>query len=193
MCRCPHSISRRRLLGGIGAVGTAAVAGCFGRDEADPAADVDPERLDDGVTCDVCGMIIENGYGPNGQVHFDGEYPSDRDRPAYYDSVRELYLDVFTQERRGTDPIVGFVTDYATVDYGVESRSNELYITGSIDPDTFVVTDRAVYVIGSGLKGTMGPELLPFSDRDRASTLVDEHGGNIVAAADVTEELVGSM
>lgn len=193
MHTCTHSVSRRRLLGGIATIGGAGVAGCIGGDGDDLSADVDPVDLDDGLTCDVCGMIIENGYGPNGQVHYDGEYPSGRDGPAYYDSVRELYVDMFAQDRRGIEPIVGFVTDYATVEFEIESRADERYITGSVDPDTFVETDEAVYVIGSGLQGTMGPELLPFSDRDHASTLVGEYGGEIIPSDDVTGDLVASM
>ena len=188
-----HShITRRRLLGGVVTVGIVGpgTAGCLGDDaEASVESAPGPIALDDGRECDVCGMIIEGGYGPNGQVVYDGDYPPERGGPARYDSVRELYVDAFGQMRRGIDPVATFVTDYATVEFDVETQDGERYITGSTEPETFVEAGDAVFVVDSGIRGAMGTDLLPFGRRDAAEAFVEEHGGEIVDG-DVTAELV---
>lgn len=191
---CDHDLSRRRLLHGAAALGATAVAGCLGGGESTAEADPpDPIALDAGQPCDVCGMVIADGYGPNGQVAYEGDYPPDRDGPAHYDSVRELHLDRFGQADRGTDALVTYVTDYSTVDYEVETRDGTRYITGSVAPDTFVEASTAVFVVESGIRGAMGPDMLPFSERADAEAFVDDHGGRVVANDDVTPELVESL
>lgn len=186
---CEHTLSRRRLLGGIAVAGTAGGAGCFG-DDGSGGETPDPVTLDGSKVCDVCGMIIEGSYGPNGQVAYDGDYPSDREGAAYYDSVRELYIDRFTQQNRGNEPIVAYVTDYASIEYDIETRDGDQYITGSVDPETFVKADEAVFVVKSGVRGAMGVDLLPFEKPDVAESFVETHGGRVVPADDITRELV---
>lgn len=191
MTVCDHGLTRRAILGAA-AAGVGGLAGCLGGDETSPTAP-DPVALDEAKTCDVCGMIIEEGYGPNGQVAYDGDYPPDRDGPAWYDSVRELYVDRFDREERGLESIVTYVTDYATVDYEIETRDGNRYVTGSVRPETFVEAADAVFVVDSGVEGAMGPDLLPFGRREAAEEFVDEEGGRVVAAEDVTFELVTSL
>lgn len=188
---CDHTLTRR-LFGGIVLAGAVGLAGCSG-DEPASADPPDPVVLGEGKACDVCGMIIEGSYGPNGQVDYDGDYPPDRDGPAYYDSVRELYFDRFARQRRGIEPIVTYVTDYASVDYDVETRDGDRYITGSVAPETFLEADEAVYVVESGVQGAMGADLLPFDTLDAADSFVETHGGRVVSADDVTRELVESL
>jgi copper chaperone NosL len=186
---CDHGLSRRRVLRGTVGLGAVALAGCLGGGEETPAEAPDPIALDDGQTCDVCGMIIAEGYGPNGQVAYDGDYPPDRDGLAHYDSVRELYADRFAQADRGTDAIVTYVTDYSTVDYEMETRDGDRYITGSVAADTFVEASAVVFVADSGVQGAMGADFLPFSQRSDAEAFVDAEGGRVVE--DVTPDLVG--
>ncbi len=188
---CEHTLSRRRLLGGAGAVLSVTVAGCLG--ESEPETDVEPISLDGGRGCDVCGMVIEGGYGPNGQVHYDGDYPDDRDGPAHYDSVRELYTDRFAQRQRGNEPIATFLTDYAAVDVEIERRDGDPYVAGTVAPETFIEPDDAVFVVESGVQGAMGSELLPFSEESAAAAFVGEHGGEIVESDEVTQTLVESL
>lgn len=137
-------------------------------------------------------MVVSEGYGPNGQVFFEGDYPADRDGPAWYDSVRELYLDRFARTDRGDGPLATYVTDYAAFDYEVEARDGDRYVTGSVAPGTFVEAAEAVFVVDSGVEGAMGPELLPFRRR-AAEAFVDAEGGELLAAADVTAALVNSL
>lgn len=189
---CEHALTRRRLLCGAALAGATGVAGCLGGDESGSDAP-DSVSLDDRKACDICGMIIEDGYGPNGQVAFDDEYPTDRDGPAWYDSVRELYVDRFAQESRGIEPVATYVTDYATAEYELETVDGDRYITGSIDTVTFVEASKAVFVIDSGVAGAMGAELLPFSDGDAADAFVDAENGEVIENTEITRELVESL
>lgn len=183
--------SRRDVLA-LSGVALAAIAGCTSTDEQ-PDRDTDPVSLGGSKTCDACGMVIADGYGPNGQVYYPEPYPEDRDGPAWHDSVRELYQDRFTHADSLGDPVTGYVTDYAVVDYTVESRGNDRVITGSIEADTFAPMADVVYVIESGVKGAMGPDLHPFSDETAAHDFIDSEAGTIVPAADVTLDLIRSL
>lgn len=177
-----HGLLRRTVLGATAAA-VAGLAGCLGGDEeATSAEPPDPVALDGSKACDVCGMVVSEGYGPNGQVFFEGDYPADRDGPAWYDSVRELYLDRFARTDRGDGPLATYVIDYAAFDYEVEAASG-----------TFVEAAEAVFVVDSGIEGAMGPELLPFGRRAAAEAFVDAEGGELLAAADVIAALVNSL
>lgn len=190
---CKHHHSRRAVLGATAAV--AGLAGCLGGAEDDPASTKRPEpiALGGSKACDICGMIIAEGYGPNGQVVFDGAYPAERDGPAWYDSVRELYVDRFTRRDRGIEPLVTYVTDYAAAGYDIETRNGDRYVTGDVEAETFTVAADAVYVVDSGIKGAMGPDMLPFGQRDAAEAFVDAEGGEVIPASEVTIDLVGSL
>lgn len=189
---CRTRFSRRTVLGAT-AAGVAGLAGCLGSGDETTEEPPDPVALDGSKACDVCGMIVADGYGPNGQTFFDGDYPPDRDGPAWYDSVRELYVDRFGQKNRGTDHVATYVTDYATFDYEVATRDGDRYVTGSVAPETFVRASEAVFVVDSGIQGGMGPDLLPFGERAAAETFVEAEGGEIVAAGAVTPDLVRSI
>ena len=174
----------------------ALAGGCDTDDDAEPETiDTEPISLIDSQTCDVCGMVIEDAgmYGPNAQVFFDGDVPPDRDGPAHYDSVREMYVDLFGHEHRGAEPLAVYVTDYSTFDYDIETRRGDDYITGSLNADTFVNADDAVFVINSGIRGAMGTELLPFSNADDAQEFADEQGGDIVEPHNIDTQLVESL
>lgn len=185
--------TRRKVLGAA-TTGVAGLAGCLGGDDKSAVRETpDPVGLDGTKVCDACGMVIAEGYGPNGQVAYEGDHPPDRDGPAWFDSVRELYVDRFGQEARGIEPIVTYVTDYATFEYAIEERKDDRYITGSVAPGTFVRAEEAVFVIDSGLRGAMGAELLPFGREAAAKSFVEAEGGQVVAAEDVTRDLVQSL
>ena len=188
---CPHqcgSISRRHLMAGIAVGGVGALAGCLGGDDDDVEIP-DSIALDGPKQCDVCGMLIEDTFGPNGQTFFDGEYPADRDGPAWYDSVRELCTDRFAQEDR-YDPIVTYVTDYSTVDYDIQEVDDTQYISGAVERETLIRADEAVYVLESNVEGVMGPDLFPFSEKEDAEGFVEEHGGRILDWDDITPEVI---
>lgn len=173
----------------------AAAVGCDRNGDETEIVETEPISLSDSQTCDVCGMVIEDAgmYGPNAQVFFDGDVPAQRDGPAHYDSVREMFVDVFAHRQRGTEPIAIYVTDYAAVDYQIEQRDGDDYITGSLSADTFVHADDTVFVVDTGILGAMGSELLPFSDPKDARNFIDERGGQLVEYDELDAEFVESL
>ncbi|WP_253738772.1 nitrous oxide reductase accessory protein NosL [Halohasta salina] len=180
-------IDRRTMLttaaGGL-AVG---LAGCMGGNGADRPAAV---ALDEGQTCDQCGMVIEEHPGPTGQVFFE-DHLSDRDGPAWFCSGTCTYTYRSDQEAEGATPIVTYLTDYSAVDYSIEG--DQPAITAHLAAEDYVVESALSVVAGSEVIGAMGPDLIPFSDTADADAFAEEYGGEVLPATDVDRELVDSI
>lgn len=178
---CP-SHSRRRFLSSLGTVTAASVglAGCLAdeADSADSTAAPEPIALTDGQTCDACGMTIADHDGPAGQVFY-ADAPDDRDGPARFDSVRELLVFDAEHTRRGWDRRAAFVTDYSSVDYALREREGTTSISSHVAADEFADATGLSYVVDSEIGGSMGADIVPFSDRDDAATFADTHGGTV--------------
>ncbi|OVE83828.1 nitrous oxide reductase accessory protein NosL [Natronolimnobius baerhuensis] len=174
-----HSHSRRRILTGLGGVAAVALAGCLEDDETDADAPAEPVALTDGQSCDVCGMVIADHYGPAGQLFYaDGE-PDDRDGPAWFDSLAELLVYHNERVQRGWELREAFVTDYSSVDYDLLEREGTTYVSSHVEAAAFADATALSYVVDSGIEGAMGEDLLPFADEDDAAALVDEYGGEV--------------
>ena len=186
-CRC----TRRQVLVGAALAGTGSLAGCLGDDDG-PEEAPDPVALDGGKQCDVCGMVIEDHFGPNGQVFYEN-YPEGRDGPAWYDSVRELFVDRFAQEERGRKSLATYVVDYARVDYEVIEQGGVAYLSTHVEADSFVDAEDVVFVVESEVEGAMGPDLVPFAKEDAATAFVDANGGRIVEYDEVTLDLLNDL
>ncbi|TYL36459.1 nitrous oxide reductase accessory protein NosL [Natronococcus pandeyae] len=180
--RCAHDrrCLRRRVLAAIGAGVAVGLAGCLEDDDAaeEPA---DPIDLSDGATCDVCGMVIEDHYGPAGQLFYADGNPDDRDGPARFDSLVELVASHEERLDRGWELREAFVTDYSSVDYRLEERDGTTYISSHVGADAFADATDLSYVVGSDVEGAMGADFFPFSRRDDATAFVEEHGGELRA------------
>lgn len=185
--RCHGGVRRRAVLAGVATVTAGGLAGCLGEDDAEPTVP-DPVDLDGGRTCDVCGMVIADHYGPNAQAFYEG-YPADRDGPAWYDSVTEMLSDRDAVASRVGDPIAAYVTDYSAVAYDVVSRDEDRYLSSHVAADAFVDVTEASFVIDSGVLGAMGADLIPFSDGDDAAAFVETHGGEVVSDEAVSPSL----
>jgi len=188
--------SRRTVLSGVAtaaSIGIGSLAGCLGDDETTSETVPDPVALDGGKTCDVCGMVIADHAGPNGQVFYHGDHPPGREGPAWYDSLNELVPDRAAAVDDGHDPAATYVTDYAAIEYEVTEREADRAITPHVAPETFVEWQEAVFVVESGVVGAMGPDPIPFSEREAAQSFVDAEGGQIIESDAVTVELVSSL
>ena len=175
--KCP----RRRVLSAAGAVAAAGLAGCLEDDDTATEEPAEPIALSDGATCDACGMVIADHYGPAGQLFYADGNPDDRDGPARFDSLVELVA--FHEERldRGWELREAFVTDYSSVDYRLEERNGTTYISSHVGADAFADATDLSYVVDSGVEGAMGADFLPFSRRDDSTAFVEEHGGELRA------------
>lgn len=169
-CGACQSIGRRRIiLGSLGAV--ALTAGCLGEDP-----DHEPVDLTSGATCDICGMIIEDHFGPAAQAFYDG-LPRDREGPMRFDSI----LEMVTYDA-GIDHSLeaGFATDYSRVSADIQHVDGTSYIPTVATVDAFSPLQELVFVIDSEVEGAMGPDAIPYSDPADADKFVDDFGGSVV-------------
>ena len=179
-------IHRRTLLATIGVV---ALAGCLGDDDERPAAiDLTGEKF-----CDQCGMLIEAQPGPAGQVFYDGDVPDDREPPAWFCSGWCTYTYTFDRRADGVGVTVMYLTDYSGVDWSTSSEDGLSFISAHLEAAAFADADELTLVVGSELRGSMGPDLIGFSDQDDAATFQDSYGGEQYRHDAVTPELVGSL
>ncbi|WP_129114052.1 nitrous oxide reductase accessory protein NosL [Halegenticoccus tardaugens] len=171
--------TRRRLLVGIAGVGVAGAAGCLAGDEREGRDDAPADSIDlDGRECDACGMVIGEAYGVAGQLFYADGKPEDP--PARFDSVVELVTYHEERRDRGWELREAFVADCSRVDYDLETREGERYVTTHAADDAFADATELRYVVDSGVRGAMGPAFVPFSDGDDAAAFADEHGGEVV-------------
>jgi len=188
-------ITRRTVLGGVGAASLATLAGCSGgTGNGDGSESVpDPISINEEKACDNCSMKIGNYLGPAGQSHY--EDPTaveglDEDRPAQFCSSLCTYKFTFKHE---SEPQVSYLTDYSTVDYEVDESTTQTTISRHLEADAFGDVTELTMVAGSDVIGAMGDSIVPFSDADQADEFQAEYGGDIYEHDEITQELVSSM
>ncbi|MCU4753640.1 nitrous oxide reductase accessory protein NosL [Halobacteria archaeon AArc-curdl1] len=167
-------LSRRRFLAGTAIATTTGLAGCLGDDDED-AQPAEPIALTGGRECAVCGMVIEDHYGPAGQVFYE-----DDDEPVVFDSLTELLVYHDEQRQRGTDARGVFVTDYSSVDYDLEEQDGSPYISTHAEREAFADAMELFYLVDSEIQGAMGADHVPFSSREDAEALREDVGGDIL-------------
>lgn len=178
-------IDRRTVLTAVGSGLAVGLAGCTGGDAELPAA----VALDEGRSCDQCGMVIQEHPGPTGQVFFE-DHLSERDGPAWFCSGTCSYTYRSDRVAEDATPIVTYLTDYSEVDYTVDDQPA---ISAHLAAEDYEVESELSVVAGSEVIGAMGPDLIGFSDDGEAESFAEEYGGEVLAATDVDRELVDSI
>lgn len=175
--------SRRRFL--LGTAATVGLAGCLGStDRPDPIA------LTEGMSCDQCGMVITQQPGPSGQTYYQEHSPEGHDPPARFCSSVCTFRHRFATGDRGWRPQVTYLTDYSAVDYRVRRADGVPVISAHLNAENFSATDSLDVVVGSDVEGAMGPAIVPFGETADAETFVSTYGGEVIAAEEVSPELV---
>jgi len=191
--QCPGShdhsgpVTRRSVLGTVLAAGAASLAGCTGGGDGPP----DPVTLPADATCDVCGMVIAEHPGPSAQLFYADQEPAGHPNPARFDSTWEAFQ--FDFEREDWDREAFYVTDYSAVEYDVQTVEGQPVISRHVEAETFVDSEAVTFVAGSAVVGTMGEDLLGFSERADAEAFRDEYGGELVTAGEVTPALISQL
>ncbi|MFC7095864.1 nitrous oxide reductase accessory protein NosL [Halobaculum marinum] len=177
------------MVAAVGMTGVTGLAGCLGGESgaSAPAA----VTLPDDATCDVCGMVIANHPGPSSEVFYADEQPNGHDNPARFDSTWEAFQYDF--EHDDWDREAFYVTDYSTVDYEIHTDGGQQLISRHTGEETFVDAETVTFVADSEVAGTMGADLLGFSERADAEAFRDDHGGELVAFEQVTETLISQL
>jgi nitrous oxide reductase accessory protein NosL len=177
--------SRRRVLRGTATALGVGLAGCLGSSDR-PA----PISLDAPLSCDQCGMVIDQQPGPSGQTYYRDNSPEGHDPPARFCSTVCTFRHRFATEGRGWRPQVTYLTDYAAVDYRVRREGGTQVISAHLAAEHFAATEDLEVVAGADVEGAMGPAIVPFGDTDAAAEFASTYGGDVVAAEDISRELV---
>ncbi|MDQ7783102.1 MAG: nitrous oxide reductase accessory protein NosL [Desulfomonilaceae bacterium] len=120
-------------------------------------------KLDLTVKCPVCNMELASGkLGPAAAVFKDGKVVG-------FDSTGDMFRYLLDPKKYGFD----------------REAVQHVYVT-QYGTKQFIDAKEAVYVLGSDLKGSMGPEVVPFADKAGADEFMKaHHGKKIVTFAEV--------
>ena len=133
----------------------------------------EPRELTRAAVGHYCNMIVEDHPGPKGQI-----FLSDRADPIWFSSVRDTFAFTLLPEEAKNIAAI-YVNDMGRASWAAPEAG------------TWIDAKTAWYVIGSGRRGGMGaPETVPFAARSAAESFVAEHGGTVVAFADVPADAV---
>jgi copper chaperone NosL len=121
-----------------------------------------------------CGMNLLEHPGPKGQI-----IVSSLIEPVWFSSARDtIAFTMLPDEPKDIQAI--YVSDMG--------KATSWDKPGA---DNWVEARKALFVIGSRLKGGMGSEeAVPFSDRAAAEKFASQHGGRIVSFGEVPRDYV---
>lgn len=183
-----HGLDRRTVLAASGAIGAAALAGCSLPGGERPEA----VAITESAQCDVCGMVISQHPGPNGQIFFEDNAPEGHDNPARFDALKQcLFPYLFQHHEMDWTARAIYVTDYSSVDYDVQDEGGTLLVSSHPEAAAFATAEDLHYVVGSDVEGAMGPDFVPFSVEADATSFADEYGGEVLTFSEIDEGVVG--
>ena len=148
-----------------------ALAGC---DQKEAALPPRPVAMTKDVIGHYCGMNLLEHPGPKGQI-----IAKSLIEPVWFSSARDaIAFTMLPDEPKDIQAI--YVSDMGKAPSWDKPGA-----------DNWVEARKALFVIGSRLKGGMdGDEAVPFSDRPAAEKFVDENGGRIVTFDQVPRDYV---
>lgn len=146
------------------------LAGC-GDDEE--AAKPTAHELTRDAIGHYCNMIVADHLGPKGQIFLKSEQ-----EPVWFSSVRDtIAFTMLPEEPKDIAAI--YVNDMGKASWD------------SPEPGTWIDAREAWYVIESDRVGGMGaPEAVPFSEQTAAEAFAAQHGGRVMAFADMPEDFI---
>lgn len=133
-----------------------------------------PHRMTAEAIGHYCGMNLFEHPGPKGQI-----FAASLIEPVWFSSVRDtIAFTMLPDEPKDIQAI--YVSDMGKAPSWDKPGS-----------DNWVEAHKALFVIGSRVKGGMGgDEAVPFSDRAAAENFVGKNGGRIVAFDQVPRDYV---
>jgi copper chaperone NosL len=148
-----------------------ALAGC---DQKEAALPPPPVSMTKDVIGHYCGMNLLEHPGPKAQI-----IVASLIEPVWFSSARDaIAFTMLPDEPRDIQAI--YVSDMGKALSWEQPGANN-----------WVEARKALFVIGSSLKGGMGSEeAVPFSDRAAAEKFVSKNSGRIVSFAEVPREYI---
>jgi copper chaperone NosL len=148
-----------------------ALAAC---DDKQAAQAPPPQKMTAEVIGHYCGMNLLEHPGPKGQI-----FAASLIEPVWFSSARDtIAFTMLPDEPK--DILAIYVSDMGKAPSWDKPGA-----------DNWVEARKALFVIGSRVKGGMGSnEAVPFSDRGAAERFVAESGGRIVTFAELPRDYV---
>jgi len=148
-----------------------ALAGC---DQKEAALPPSPVAMTKDVIGHYCGMNLLEHPGPKGQIIVRSLI-----EPVWFSSARDaIAFTMLPDEPKDIEAI--YVSDMGKAQSWEEPGA-----------DNWVEARKALFVIGSSVKGGMGSEeAVPFSDRAAAEKFASKNGGRMVSFSEVSREYV---
>lgn len=143
----------------------ALVAGCGEQQQP-----LQPREITRSTACSLDGMILADYPGPKGQIHYD------RGEPDFFCDTMELMSIYLAPEQKKR--VVGiFTQDMGATDW---TRPQGHWIDAK----------TAFFVLGSRMKGSMGPTLATFARLEDAQAFAGKHGGRVLRFEEITLDMV---
>ncbi|MCF6302669.1 MAG: nitrous oxide reductase accessory protein NosL [Devosiaceae bacterium] len=121
-----------------------------------------------------CQMIILEHVGPKAQVHLAGFAA-----PLWFSQVRDGIAYLKSPEQ-SAKIVALYVNDMGVAPSWEKPGQNN-----------WIDANEAYFVVGSDATGGMGaPEIVPFSQVEKAQEFADERGGEVLRLSDISQEAV---
>lgn len=146
-----------------------------GCSESDPETLAAAVPIEDGDSCHVCGMLINEHPGPKGEAFLDRQGEA-----LKFCSTMDLFT-FLKQPENETRLSHAYVHDVTAAPWATP------------DDEAFVRASEAWYVVGHDRRGAMGHTLASFAERADAEAFRDEHGGKLVGFAAIDLDLLGRL
>ena len=148
-----------------------------------------PVEFNRGHACHVCGMIIVDFTGSKAQVHYKNKkYDS-------FCSTLDMFLFYLQPDRPGNIAAI-YVNDMGKGLHPPSEPSPDITKRGAAGEikspphSNWIDAEKAFYIYGGDIMGSMGEALVPLSDTKDAEVYIKKHGGRIIRFNDVTMDML---
>ncbi|MDZ7851610.1 MAG: nitrous oxide reductase accessory protein NosL [Halomonas sp.] len=146
-----------------------------GCSESEPETLAAAVPIEDGDSCHVCGMLINEHPGPKGEA-----FLGSQGEALKFCSTLDLFT-FLKQPENETRLSHAYVHDVAAAPWATP------------DDEAFVRASEAVYVVGHDRRGSMGHTLASFAEQADAETFREAHGGELVSFDEIDLDLLGRL
>ncbi|SDO42276.1 copper chaperone NosL [Halomonas shengliensis] len=143
--------------------------------DSEPEALAAAQPIEEGDSCHVCGMLIDEHPGPKGQA-----FMAAQGEALKFCSTMDLFA-FLKQPENETQVSHAYVHDVAAAPWATP------------DDEAFVPASEATYVVGHDQRGAMGHTLASFADEADAVAFREAHGGELVSFAEIDLDLLGRL
>ncbi|CAM3481646.1 nitrous oxide reductase accessory protein NosL [Halomonas lysinitropha] len=146
-----------------------------GCSESEPETLAAAVPIEDGDSCHVCGMLIEQFPGPKGEAFLDSQGEA-----LKFCSTMDLFT-FLKQPENETRLSHAYVHDIGVTTWGEPSD------------EAFIRAEEAWYVVGHDQPGAMGHTLASFAEQADAQAFRETHGGELVGFDEIDLDLLGRL